>query len=234
MSAKKIEKILYNQSETVEIERSQINFAPYNPRKENKRVIDELKKNFKKVGFLGGVVWNKQTGNLVGGHKRIMALDLIHGYPENDYMVKVEMIDLDLKTEKEQNIFLNNKKVQGETDYTLLAVLVNEGIEIHNCGLDESDLQMLTALVPNFEIKPPENIQDNIKELEKPYEERKKQIQDLKKEIKNDIFKDQRAAYVTITFDDWGAKCEFMERFGYNSDDLYIKGELFEQIIERV
>ena len=36
----------YRQSETGVIKRSQINFAPYNPRKEDPEVIRKLKKNF--------------------------------------------------------------------------------------------------------------------------------------------------------------------------------------------
>ena len=39
------------QSESLIIKRSKINFAPYNPRKEDKKVVEELKKNFKRVGF---------------------------------------------------------------------------------------------------------------------------------------------------------------------------------------
>ena len=99
------------QSETVFIKRSQVNFAAYNPRKANPKVVDALKKNFKKVGFMGGIKWNETTGNLIGGHKRTEALDLIHGYDgtENtDYEIKVEKIQLTEKQEKEQNIFLNN------------------------------------------------------------------------------------------------------------------------------
>lgn len=234
---KKQEKMLYLQSETIDINRSDIHFAAYNPRKENQKVVDELRKNFKKVGFLGGIVWNKTTGNLVGGHKRIQAMDIINKYDgtkETDYKVKVEMVEFDLKTEMEQNVFLNNKKVQGEMDYKLLSVMVSEGIEIHNCGLDNDDLQMLTALVPNFEIGNSEHIQKDMELLNKPTEERKEQIKQLKKDIKDNIFKDQRVSYVSISFDSWENKCEFMERFGFNSDDLFIKGELFNDMIERI
>lgn len=78
------------QSETITIKRSKINFAAYNPRKKDKKVVEALKKNFKKVGFLGGIQWNSITGNLIGGHKRTEALDLIYDYdgtPEKDYDV---------------------------------------------------------------------------------------------------------------------------------------------------
>src|SRR5690606_33006531 len=116
----------------------------------NPKVINELKRNFKKVGFLGAIVWNETTGNLVGGHKRVEALDLINGYDgENDYEIKVEKVALDDKTEKEQNIFLNNKRVQGETDYEMLAKLLPD-IEKENAGLDDYDIDLVKSIVPDF------------------------------------------------------------------------------------
>ena len=101
----------YKQSETIVIKRSQINFAPYNPRKEDPSVIKKLKKNFKAVGYLGGIVWNKRSSFLVSGHKRVQTLDIMNEYdgsPEKDYDIKVESVDLDDKTEREQNIFMNS------------------------------------------------------------------------------------------------------------------------------
>lgn len=59
MTKRKEQQPKYKQSETVVIKRSQINFAPYNPRKEDPEVIKKLKKNFKTVGYLGGIVWNQ-------------------------------------------------------------------------------------------------------------------------------------------------------------------------------
>ncbi len=56
MTKRKEQQPKYKQSETVVIKRSQINFAPYNPRKEDPEVIKKLKKNFKTVGYLGGIV----------------------------------------------------------------------------------------------------------------------------------------------------------------------------------
>ena len=112
MKIEKQNKPKLKQSETVIIKRSNIKFSPYNPRKKNPKVVAALKENFKKVGFLGGICWNKTTGNLIGGHKRLEALDLIYNYDgskEKDYDVKVEQIEIELKTEKAQNIFLNNK-----------------------------------------------------------------------------------------------------------------------------
>ena len=63
------------QSEIKIINRSQINLNPINPKRHTDEQIKQQKKNLKKVGFLGGIVWNKNTGNLVDGHRRIQALD---------------------------------------------------------------------------------------------------------------------------------------------------------------
>lgn len=130
----------YRESETITIKRSQINFAPYNPKNHTKKQIEEQKANIKRVAFLGGIVWNKTTTNLIDGHKRIMSLDLLNGYdgtPETDYDVKVEMIELDEKTEKEQNIF--QTKGRTDLDDELMRQLIPD-IDYKNAGLDDIDM----------------------------------------------------------------------------------------------
>ena len=117
----------YKKSLTVEILRSQILFAPYNPKNHTKELVKEIKDNIKNVAFLGGIVWNSNTGNLIDGHKRIMALDVIHKYdgtPEKDYTVKVEKIELDPKTEMEQNIFQTRSRT--DLDLQIVGTFINE------------------------------------------------------------------------------------------------------------
>lgn len=46
------------QPESREIRRSDINFADYNPRKITQEARKSLKANLKRVGLLGGIVWN--------------------------------------------------------------------------------------------------------------------------------------------------------------------------------
>lgn len=211
------------QSETVFIKRSQISFAAYNPRKKNPKVINELKKNFKKVGFLGGIVWNETSGNLVGGHKRVEALDLINGYDgKNDYDIKVEKVSLDDKTEKEQNIFLNNKRVQGETDYELLSKLLPE-IEKENAGLDDYDIDIVKSIIPDFNFGENEIIQNDFKDLKGD----KEQIKNIKKGIKKQISNNQQSFYFVVTFDTNNEKSEFLESIGINGDNIYITSKEF-------
>lgn len=215
------------QSETIFINRSKIQFAAYNPRKKDKKVIDSLKKNFKKVGFMGGIIWNKTTSNLVGGHKRVETLDLINGYDgtiETDYELKVECVELDLKTEKEQNIYLNNKKQQGETDFESMAILVNE-IDIDNAGIDDQDIEIIEALVPNFEFGKNEDIKNDINELS--YDERKENMKKLKKDIKGGVGESQQSTHFTITFKNYDDKAEFLESIGINGDDTIVTSDKF-------
>ena len=134
------------QPKQVEKMRSQINFANYNPRKITDKARKLLKKNLKERGLLGGIVFNLTTGNLISGHQRISIIDEVNRYnpdtKENDYSLRVEAVEMDLKTEKEQNIFMNNKSVQGEFEDEMLRDLLS-GIDYEAAGLDDFDLQML-------------------------------------------------------------------------------------------
>ena len=90
------------QAPSIELMRSQINFASYNPRKLSDDARKRLKANLKRIGLAGGIVWNETTGNLVSGHQRLSILDEIQRYntdtKENDYPIRVEVLRL---TEKE-------------------------------------------------------------------------------------------------------------------------------------
>lgn len=134
------------QPESREIQRSIIKFANYNPRKIAPEARKNLKANLKRIGLLGGVVWNEVTGNLVSGHQRISIMDEVNKYnsdtKENDYLIRVEVVHMDEKTEKEQNIFMNNRNVQGEFDSDMLKELL-DGIDYNYAGLNDFDLNML-------------------------------------------------------------------------------------------
>lgn len=39
-------------------------------------------------------------------------------------------------------------------------------------------------------------------------------------------------AYLMLSFDNWEAKVEFCEKFGFNPDEKFLKGEVFEQKID--
>jgi ParB-like chromosome segregation protein Spo0J len=48
--------------------------ADYNPRTITKPELDRLKKAIEEFGDLGGIVFNRRTGRLVGGHQRVKVI----------------------------------------------------------------------------------------------------------------------------------------------------------------
>lgn len=105
--------------------------ADYNPRVElvpGMEEYEKLKQSILEFGFVDPPIFNKRTGNLVGGHQRVsVAKDL--GLYEN---VEVSVVDFPLNKEKILNVALN--KISGKWDEEKLSSLINE--------LDESSLEL--------------------------------------------------------------------------------------------
>lgn len=135
-------------SETKVIKRSQINLNPCNPKLHSEKDIKLQKANIKKVGLLGGIQWNENTGNLIDGHKRVMSCDLIQGYdgtPATDYDIKVEAVDFDSKTEKEQLLFM--AKSQDPIDFNVVANKFDlDDIDLKNAGFSDDETKRLMEL----------------------------------------------------------------------------------------
>lgn len=119
--------------------------AEYNPRKILRRGdkgYEKLRASLMEFGEVLPIVWNKRTGNIVGGHQRYyMYLD------EGRVSLEVSMVDLPLEKEKALNITLNNNKVGSEWDNDKLSLLVQEldTPDLQLTGLDEEDLDSLLA-----------------------------------------------------------------------------------------
>ena len=129
------------------VHRSQLKNAVYNPRHLTAKARDRLKANISKVGLLQGPIWNKRSGNIVGGHQRVAIMDALEGTP--DYSLNVDVVDLDEKTEKEQNVFLNNPETQGEYDLDKLESLFGDGISWENAGFSGTEIIALFGALPN-------------------------------------------------------------------------------------
>ena len=99
---------------------SELKAAEYNPRKDLKPEDEEykkLKRSIEEFGYVEPVIWNKRTGNVVGGHQRLKVLKDL-GYDQVDCVI----LDIDLQKEKALNLALN--KISGEWDDTLLTAAV--------------------------------------------------------------------------------------------------------------
>ena len=133
----------YIKSESVELNRSAIHFAGYNPRKLSDESRKTLKRGIKKFGLVGGIVVNKRTGlTVVSGHQRLSVMDELQKFPDNDYRIRVDVIDVDEKQEKELNILMNNPNAQGSWDYDALERLVPD-TDYKEAGLPDADLNMI-------------------------------------------------------------------------------------------
>ena len=132
------------ESKTQIISRSQINLNPCNPKRHTEEAINIQKRNFQNVVYMCGIVWNSQSGNLIDGHRRIFALDLMNGYNvENDYEVKVEVISLDDKTEKEQLTYMAIGNTKADID--LIADYAQD-IDLTHMGLNDQELKDILSL----------------------------------------------------------------------------------------
>jgi hypothetical protein len=231
----------YRQSETVTIKRSQIHFAPYNPKLHTKEQVDAIKKNIKRVAFLGGIVFNSTTGNLIDGHKRVTALDIIHGYdgsPEKDYDIKVERIELDEKTEREQNVF--QTKSRTDLDNELLSRIIQEGIEIENAGITDEDIHIIELECPDFEYGSNVEAREDFdalgkngkKEKELSAEEHQRNIDKIKEAKQKTRNKTEGGRFLTLTFKSFDEKAEFLEMLGFDPYAEYIPGEQIDQKIQ--
>jgi DNA modification methylase len=129
------------QIERIDIE--QVKAAAYNPRKDLKAgdpEFEQLRRSIAVFDTVEPLVWNKRTGNLVGGHQRLKVLR-----ERGDTAVDVSVVDLDDAHEKALNIALN--KISGEWDMPrlkdLLTNLKDDGFDLNLTGFAELELEEL-------------------------------------------------------------------------------------------
>jgi len=117
--------------------------AKYNPRKDLKPgdvEYEKLKRSIEKFGYVEPVIWNRQTGNVVGGHQRLKIL-IETGQTEIECVV----VEMDEQKEKALNVALN--KVSGEWDIPQLTDLLKEldasDFDVSLTGFDIAELNQL-------------------------------------------------------------------------------------------
>ena len=224
------------QAESKIFKRSEIQPAKYNPRKLSPDARKELKANIKANGLLGGVLINIRNGNIVSGHQRVDVMDEINRYNggEKDYELKADYVDVDDKTEKQLNISLNSRKLQGEYDYSKLALMIPD-IDVDLAGLDEVDMSFVEIEMPSVQDIVIESFEPQKEKREKAEEERqednsvnnpatsvlKEEMTDEEKKahvkaIKEKVKENSEylgEPYFTVSFDSYENKVFFLERF---------------------
>lgn len=111
---------------------------PQNPRKITNKKLRALKKSMEEFGDLSGIIFNRRTGHLIGGHQRLEVFKMISPNLEK-YVIEMideengiiwffgvkfsyREVDWDEVKEKAANIAAN--KGAGEWDYAILKEMI--------------------------------------------------------------------------------------------------------------
>jgi DNA modification methylase len=130
--------------------------AEYNPRTDLKpgdKEYERLKTSLSTFGLVEPLIWNKRTGNLVGGHQRLKII-----IEEGRKEVEVSVVDLCPEKERALNIALN--KIQGDWDEDKLTNLLSELSEMpeFDVGLTGFDAPEISELLDRYsELKKDDN-----------------------------------------------------------------------------
>jgi len=205
----------------VEVDRKDLKNAPYNPRVITETAKKKLRKNIKKVGLLEPPVWNALSGNLVSGHQRVSILDGLMG--TRDYKIRVSRVELDDKTEKEQNIFFNNTAAMGDYDLEKLEELLKQDLEIEDTGFDVADMYKLFG--DNVLIEDPDKLLELSEQISKN--------ESLYKELQGRARKrDDVDFFCVVVFRDNQQREGFLSALGL-PDNRYQDGRTLQDLIKK-
>lgn len=140
--------------------------AEYNPRKDLKPgdlEYEKLKRSIEQFGYVSLIIWNKRTGNVVGGHQRLKVMKEL-GYTDIQCMV----VDYNLEQEMALNIALN--RISGDWDKDKLGLVITNleaaDFDVSLTGFDAAEIDEIYKEDIKDKIK--EDNFDVSKELEKP------------------------------------------------------------------
>ena len=124
-----------------------INPAEYNPRKDLKPgdpAYEKLKRSMTEFGYVEPIIWNEETGNIVGGHQRYKVL-VAEGHTE----VECDIVKMSPEREKALNVALN--KVTGDWEFEALADLIKDleaqDFDVTLTGFDAAEIEDLFSQV---------------------------------------------------------------------------------------
>lgn len=115
--------------------------APYNPRQISDKARQGLSNSIDSFGLLQPIIWNKQTGHVIGGHQRLYDI-IAKGAKDTDVIV----VNFSPSKEKSANIALNNPGISGQYDPEKLHTLLSEIDDTYMEALNFADLEL-----PEFE-----------------------------------------------------------------------------------
>lgn len=213
----------YQVFDTEVINRASISNAPYNPRVMDKGAKKRLKDGLRKHGLVQPIVWNKRTGNIVGGHQRLEQLDDLE--KRKDYDLTVSVIDVDEREEAEINIQLNNPSMQGDWDLDKLADLADDfDFTFEDMGFSEFDIDVMfdgdDRFSNLFDTPEAEAIKDGLDEVKAARLAGQENLKD-----RNSI-----NWYTIIVFSDEKERNSFHRRIGIPEFEQYVSVDQIERI----
>ena len=135
-----------NKMNIVRMPISELKPAEYNPRVQLKKgdaEYEKLKRSIENFGYVEPIIFNKTTGNVVGGHQR---LNVLLAMEESE--IDVVVVELDPDKEKALNVALN--KITGEWDNQKLDELLRELSDVDllaATGFSEEEYEALISRV---------------------------------------------------------------------------------------
>ena len=137
---------------------SELKPLPGNPNVMSEAEKEKLDRSLAEFGYVEPLVWNKQTGHVVGGNHRLESL-------RKSGETSIEVVEVDLSPAREKALAIALNKVHGEFDFTLLADMLIEidtgEFDLEVTGFDEGELRAI-ADGPQL-VEFPRYTADNIK-----------------------------------------------------------------------
>ena len=144
-----------------------IKLAKYNPRRDlqpGDPDYEKLKKSMREFDLVEPLVWNKRSGNLIGGHQRLKIL-----IEQGAEMVDVSVVDLPDRKEKALNLALN--KIRGDWDMPRLHDILEEldigDFDIEITGFDDKEIETLMTQfhIPEEGLTPDDEIPEKVETI---------------------------------------------------------------------
>lgn len=188
----------------------------------DKHARKKLRDKIKKDGLVQPLIWNRRTGNLVGGHQRLSVIDDLEG--SQDYSLTVAVVEVDDKTERELNVFLNNQSAMGAWDFDALGSMLKEGVDATELGFDLPELQTMfddAGLASMFE---KDTAADDVEKL-KATKKRSKDLKTADAEHKaRKELEDDSEFYLVVVFQSRTECDSFLAGAGLPADERYVDG----------
>lgn len=127
---------------------SELTTCPYNPRMITDQALAGLTSSVTEYGCIQPIIWNKRTGNVVGGNQRLKVLRA-----QGDADTEVVVVDLPLGKEKALNVALNSPHIAGQWTPVLGDLLDEIKLDLPDL-YEELLLDDLLADVPEVELEP--------------------------------------------------------------------------------